>query len=1260
MSEQLKKADLIQGDPFLEIKKTIDEALTSLNAYDNELKSVAKSFETVSKSAKSTSSDLTKLVEIEKKSSAIVKEAQNTKKEQLRLEKELEKARLSELRLQEQREKAFDKYEAQQKKLAIQAEKEKKRIDDQNNAYKQLSSNTQKLKDESKRLGAELLQLERSGDKNTKAFKDLEQQYNEVTRAAQQGDAQLKKLDATVGDNQRKVGLYENALNGLKGAIGTLGLALGAGALVGGTKQLLTDINQLNLEASRLGISAENISAFASSASALSGTFGTDARENMIAANALMKEFNLTQQEAFDLMEQGYLSGANSQGDMLASVREYSAQVKASGGDANTLFNILSRAGKEGIYSDKGIDVVKEFGLRIREQTTSTSDAMKKAFGDEFTNQIFGSINDGSMTSVQALELVAEKMKDTTIPTNQLQTVIADLFGGAGEDAGLRFIQTLTDITDETGNLVDVTDPYIQQQMEVQALNERLAASQQKLYESLGGSGATLDSLILKFKVLFFENIMPAVGLVMKLVAAFGIYNGVILASKARHLLLNGELKKTFTGLTDVFKASKTTSTGVNDAGKSIKGMGNALKSIVWVAIIGAVIELATAFYDVASGAKAAREQAALTDAYVEKSAKKAEARITERTTAYEKEIKALDAKRQKDLAAAKTDEQRAKIEAEFLKTKQALTKGTEAQVRTDIRAVNQRRDAYQQDLKRLELLKNEFELERDGVKQTAKFNLLQKEAQKISEKYNLGKEEATLFGIGIGSESDNSFDRVMKGLNSRVSASNKLLKEYNSEWDGVKSSVFDATTELEVNEIAIENNADKISAKIPDMKSLNTEFQKQNEYISRQSELLKEIASIESDMQVSQKEKQLEDLMIDENATIEQARVIVDEINQIKTDALNAQYAYELEQLQAKAAQELEIERQSIEQKRAELLAQDGLTKDARAKIEANYQTELDAIAEREKQRAQDLATEKELIELKRVQELNGIEEERAEKLNTINDEILSKQKDAVKGVNDDIRDDTVELLDMVSRAQDELAKIYENSVERKIEAAKKEEELADEQLNRLQELADNGAILDEQSIKDAEQRKRDAVKEQLRLAKQQERAQFIQSALANITNQLKNGKSTGEAVSSTVALQEVLKGLFSGFSGFYKGTNSAPEGFAWVDEKGSEIHTDKHGNIKDFGQDGGARLKYLEKGDKIIPHQKSMDLLNTTLPNVKDRINNQIDPNTELLREQNRLLKNAVDSKITAEEIGRIIHVTTEDKKGNLSRINRYKYHR
>jgi hypothetical protein len=62
-----------------------------------------------------------------------------------------------------------------------------------------------------------------------------------------------------------------------------------------------------------------------------------------------------------------------------------------------------------------------------------------------------------------------------------------------------------------------------------------------------------------------------------------------------------------------------------------------------------------------------------------------------------------------------------------------------------------------------------------------------------------------------------------------------------------------------------------------------------------------------------------------------------------------------------------------------------------------------------------------------------------------------------------------------------------------------------------------------------------------------------------------------------------------------FYKGTQNAPDGLAWTDEKGAELHTDKSGNIKDYGSSKGARLKKLEKGDKIYTAgqtKKMMDL--------------------------------------------------------------------
>ena len=60
-----------------------------------------------------------------------------------------------------------------------------------------------------------------------------------------------------------------------------------------------------------------------------------------------------------------------------------------------------------------------------------------------------------------------------------------------------------------------------------------------------------------------------------------------------------------------------------------------------------------------------------------------------------------------------------------------------------------------------------------------------------------------------------------------------------------------------------------------------------------------------------------------------------------------------------------------------------------------------------------------------------------------------------------------------------------------------------------------------------------------------------------------------------------------------FAVGTQNAPEGLAWTDEKGAELHTDKNGKIKDLGSDKGARLKKLSKGDKIYTASQTKKIL-------------------------------------------------------------------
>lgn len=67
-----------------------------------------------------------------------------------------------------------------------------------------------------------------------------------------------------------------------------------------------------------------------------------------------------------------------------------------------------------------------------------------------------------------------------------------------------------------------------------------------------------------------------------------------------------------------------------------------------------------------------------------------------------------------------------------------------------------------------------------------------------------------------------------------------------------------------------------------------------------------------------------------------------------------------------------------------------------------------------------------------------------------------------------------------------------------------------------------------------------------------------------------------------------------------FYKGTDNAPEGFALTQEKGREIITDKKGNIKSYGSDGGAKMTFLNKGDKVFTAEKTAMMFNNDLNNL------------------------------------------------------------
>jgi len=61
-----------------------------------------------------------------------------------------------------------------------------------------------------------------------------------------------------------------------------------------------------------------------------------------------------------------------------------------------------------------------------------------------------------------------------------------------------------------------------------------------------------------------------------------------------------------------------------------------------------------------------------------------------------------------------------------------------------------------------------------------------------------------------------------------------------------------------------------------------------------------------------------------------------------------------------------------------------------------------------------------------------------------------------------------------------------------------------------------------------------------------------------------------------------------------YWKGTDNAPQGWAWTQERGAEIITDRQGRIKTLGSNDGAQLTPMAAGDKVFTADKSKELMN------------------------------------------------------------------
>ena len=261
------------------------------------------------------------------------------------------------------------------------------------------------------------------------------------------GIGKVMEMGKSVEDLKVKFGALKNTALSLLTNPYFLAMAGVAGA--GMAFKWWYDYNKGLMEATRLtqqftGLTGDEMKSVRNEVLAVSNTFGLEFTETIQSANTMSKAFGISVSESLKIMQDGLVSGANANGEFLDTIKEYPRYFKEAGLNAEEMVAISTQATKEGIFSDKGVDTIKEGNLRLREMTTATAAALD-GIGIS-SKQVQTELQNGSKTTFQVMQEVANKLKELPQSSAAVGSAIANIFGGPGEDAGLAYIEMLGDV----------------------------------------------------------------------------------------------------------------------------------------------------------------------------------------------------------------------------------------------------------------------------------------------------------------------------------------------------------------------------------------------------------------------------------------------------------------------------------------------------------------------------------------------------------------------------------------------------------------------------------------------------------------------------------------------------------------------------------------------------------------------------------------------------------------------------------------------
>ena len=339
------------------------------------------------------------------------------------------------------------------------------------------------------------------------------------------------------------------------------------------------DYNKGLLEASRqtkffTGLTGDAMSAVRDKAQAVADTYGKDFTQTLKAATAISHNMGVTADEALDLINKGFAAGGVNSENYLNILQRFAPTMEKMGLSADQFVAFAGQIEKAGADTSKSMTAMGKASMQLRTMNISTANSLK-AIGIDAT-QMSTDIQKGKKSVVEAMQEIAQKLQETGTNSRETAAVMKELFGARGESQiGTEFIAFLADAKAGTEDLLGAEDSLQRlkvKEVETQTELNNVVAS---LFE-MGNGG--FSRMTTNAKIWIQQGLINAIKWVVRAINYFiDWYN--------ESLLLRAAVNNIITQFKVMWEVVKLVCNLIIDAfknvGRQIKAFGDIIEGII-------------------------------------------------------------------------------------------------------------------------------------------------------------------------------------------------------------------------------------------------------------------------------------------------------------------------------------------------------------------------------------------------------------------------------------------------------------------------------------------------------------------------------------------------------------------------------------------------------------------------------------------------------------------------------------------------------